>query len=77
MPQHEPLFLGTENGAPITARNCQSQLSLKNFLNRRRARQEVLRKYSGANKRTLFKKCRKLQLSGEGRLPGAWNILPG
>jgi hypothetical protein len=38
----------------------QSQLSLENVFNRRRAGQEVLRKYSGTGKRILLKKYRKL-----------------
>jgi hypothetical protein len=48
---------------------------LKDFLNRRYARQEVLGKYSGTDKKILLKKCRKLRLQGRGRSPGAWGIL--
>jgi hypothetical protein len=40
-------WAGTANGSPSAARIFQSQLSLKNFLNRRHTRQEVLRQYPG------------------------------
>jgi hypothetical protein len=60
---------GTENGAGSTARTFQSQLFLKNFLDRRHARQEVLCKYSSTGKRTLLKKCRKLRTRGHGDRP--------
>jgi hypothetical protein len=60
MLQYEQLFGGeTENGALSAARIVQSQLSLKNFLNRQYARQKALRKYSGTGKMTPLKKCRK------------------
>jgi hypothetical protein len=51
--------LRTENGTPREF--FQSQLFLKNFLNRRHTRQEVLRKYSDTGKRILLRKCRKLR----------------
>jgi hypothetical protein len=62
-------------GDPAPQEFLQSQLSLKNFLNRRRARQEVLCKYSGINKRLHLKKYGKLRPQGQWLLPGAWSIL--
>jgi hypothetical protein len=55
----------------------QSQRSLIHFLNRRRARQQVLRKYSDTGERILLKKYRKLWPQGQGRPPGAWSFLTG
>jgi hypothetical protein len=52
---------GTEKGAPSAVRIFQFRLSLKTFLNRRQARQEVLRKLPGTGRRVLLKKCRKLR----------------
>jgi hypothetical protein len=68
--QHEqPFGQGTGNGAPSAAINFQSQLSLKNVINRRHARQEVLHKYSGTGNGILLKKCRTLRPQGQGRAP--------
>jgi hypothetical protein len=43
-------------GYPAPRKFFRPQLSLKIFLHRRHARQGVLRKYSGTDKRTLLKK---------------------
>jgi hypothetical protein len=78
MLQHEQLLLGTDGKwATRASRIFQSQLSLKNFFNRRDARQEVLRKYSGTGKRILLKKRRKLRPKRQGRPPGAESVLAG
>jgi hypothetical protein len=78
MLQHKrPFGRGTENGAPSSVRIFKSQFSLVNFMNRRRSRQEVLRKYSSTGKRILLKKCRNLGSQGQGWPPGAWSIPTG
>jgi hypothetical protein len=76
MLQHKQcLGRGTENGTPSAARIFQSQLSLRNVLNRRHAHHEVLPKYLGNGKRTLLKKYGKLPPQGQGWLASAWSIL--
>jgi hypothetical protein len=56
MLQHEQLFgRGTTYRSRSSASISQSRLSLKNFLSRRHTRQEVLRKYSGIDKKDFVR----------------------
>jgi hypothetical protein len=67
---------GGRKWAPSAEIIFQSQLSLKNFLNGRQARHEVLRKYPGSGKRT-FEEMAQVAAQDQGWPPGAWNILVG